>query len=429
MRQVREPALTSPTEADWQYELANRTHGRMNYISIDIDLVDHFLKAGSQAVVGGALYEATANEGWTSLLYNFIDNYLILTPNGASTVGPLLSVTRNAPVWDAARGGYYYADGGGGAARALAKMRLFNGSLSFVTLARKEDLYVDYPLPSPLNTASGGTLVHTGAVNAAKYETLAAGTYRIEVVGGKGGNGAKANNADGNGGNGANGQKITKILTSDKTTYYTTYVGGDGNDADPNSYTGAGGGGPGGASGMDSLFALYDTDGIEELILALGGSAGGGGQNSNADGGGGAAGGSRYGQAENGWNYNNTAQNNGQGGIHNHTAEGGAARGDGGKGGNGGNSATDYNGGAGEAGNGAGGNASGGYGGKATVVKVAIMSKFDKYGYPFNETVTLISCGGGGAGGNGEHVNGRAGAGASGVKSTSSGYVKVYRLW
>ena len=435
MRQVREPALTSPTETDWQYELANRTHGRMNYISIDIDLTSRALKAGSQAVVGGALYEETSDEGWAGTITNFIDNYLILTPNGADAVGPLLSVTGNAPVWDAARGGYYYADGGGGAARALAKIRNFNGSLSFVTLARKEDLYVDYPLPSPLNTASGGVLRHTGTVNTAMSGTLAAGAYRVEVAGGKGGNGARAS---GNGGNGVNGQKITKILTLDKEYSYKSYVGGDGNDADPDSYSGDGGGGPGGASGMDSLFVLYSDTGassdgvIKEQILALGGSGGGGGQDGNADGGGGGAGGSRYGQAENGWNYNNTEQNNGQGGNYNRTAEGGAGRSRyGGKGGNGGNSENGFNGGDGNAGDGDGSDAAGGYGGKATVVEVTLNEEdmYVVYGVYTPASITLISCGGGGGGGRGVHSDGRAGKGASGVKSASSGYVKVYRLW
>ena len=419
MRQVKEPALTSPTETDWQYELANRTHGRMNYISIDIDLTNRALKAGSQAVVGGALYEEPVDEGWAGTIINLTDNYLIFKPDGNGD--GWLSVMTDAVTWDAARGGYYSQT-----ARVLAKIRNFNGSLSFVTLARKEDLYVDYPTPSLLNTASGGTLVHTGTVNTEKIDSLVVGTYRVEVVGGKGGSGAKANNAGGNGGAGANGQKITKILTLDKTYFCKSYVGGDGNDADPIGFTKGGGGG---ASGMDSLFVLYDTDGIKEQILALGGSAGGGGQDSDSEGGGGGGGGSRYGQAENGWNYSNTTQNNGKGGNYNQKASGGDGyNAYGGKGGEGGNSETDFAGVKGISGA-AEYSAAGGAGGAATKVDVPIITAENEYGLTETVMITLISCGGGGAGGRNGHATERSGVGASGVKSTSSGYVKVYRLW
>jgi hypothetical protein len=65
-----------------------------------------------------------------------------------------------------------------------------------------------------------------------------------------------------------------------------------------------------------------------------------------------------------------------------------------------------------------------------TQVEISILpNRKDAYGNSNPVTYKLISCGGGGGGGRGDNASGQAPVGATGVKTTSSGYVRMYRLW
>jgi hypothetical protein len=293
-------------------------------------------------------------------------------------------------------------------------------------LEREEDLYrwnENAFIPT-----SGGILAHTGLANHKSSVNISKGLYRYEVAGGKGGTGSRGGNHTANandyaGGAGAARNVIIDTIVINESTALESYIGGDGNDANPDTLEDRGGGGGGGASGMDSLLVFHHTNQIIKAIIAYGGSGGGGGGNRAGDDGNGGGGGSRYGVANVGngkWGY---------GGNCDQLAKGGEFDGHGGNGGAGGYSGNNYAGQNGSEGNGSGSDCAGGYGGAKKDVEISIFTKSNEYGA--NETIfyTLISAGGGGEGGTAEHVGGRAGSGASGVKTTSSGYVRVYRLW
>jgi hypothetical protein len=300
-------------------------------------------------------------------------------------------------------------------------------------LEREEDLARQNE-NATLPTSGGYLMTGTTTVNTALSGSLVAGTYRLEVAGGKGGTGSKgyANGTNGGaGGAGANGNIITATLILDKTTSFTAYIGGNGNDGDPTTIDTTdhgGGGGGGGASGMDSLLVFYESTHVVKEMIAFGGSGGGGGRDMTQNGGGGGGGGSRYGTASNGIGSTDGSDTGGKGGNCNQEAKGGAPYNvDGGTGGTGGYSGNSYAGQKGAAGNGDGGDADGGAGGAKTQVDITILSgKKDAYGSSDPIIYSLISAGGGGRG---EHVSGHGGSGASGVKTTSSGYVRIYRLW
>jgi hypothetical protein len=274
------------------------------------------------------------------------------------------------------------------------------------------------PVPS-----SGGTLVVTGTVNQVRTATLDPGWYRVDMRAGSGGNGGKTTYAPLSG-SGAIGESETFSFIANNRIDIIYGLGGDGEDGhngDGSNGTSCGGGCTGGSSII--VFSLF-------YKLVMGGSGGGGVGDGQGGGGGGGGG---YGTGGNGNDYGGGfggfGGSNGVGGNGNGRGEQARKGGGGGsgylRGGNGYRAGKDgggygESGGAGAAGTSLEPEAPGGSGGASKKVR--------QEEFRLSETYTISYQGGGGAGDGIAGSAGKYGDGGGGLKSTSSGYLRIYRL-
>jgi hypothetical protein len=234
---------------------------------------------GSVFEVNGGLYKVDADESVGGSPAQG-QNYIYAVPN---TDGASFQYSATKPVWDGAKGGWYHSssDPGLQGARAVAKVYCdgtnYNNKVLLDTYKAMAEINKLQPLPT-----SGGTQVVTGTVNEVKTATLEPGYYRYELKAGSGGNG-------GNGGN-------TDILGGD---HYAGGTGGNGADGESlnKSFSvttlktisyGLGGDGNNGGDGVDSSIspASAATSGgggcsggysFIDYDIVCGGSGGGGG--------------------------------------------------------------------------------------------------------------------------------------------------------
>jgi hypothetical protein len=356
------------------------------------------IAAGSQVEVGGSVYTCQANTSVNETPQNNQVNYIYVSVDGSTII---FSYGTTTPAWNVSKGGWYNSN-----YRAVAKLFLtssqYNGKVILDSYNAMQLLNVEQTVPT-----TGGMLFVTGTVNQVKSITLPAGAYRYEVKAGTGGRGG--NNDNHTGGAGAAGEQKsgTFMLAQQLMIHYA--LGGDGNNGvDTSAAAGAGGGCSGGSAFID-----FGT----ELILCLGGSGGGGsGRDTNGESGGGGAGG--YGTASDGTGvYGGKGGSNGTGGNgggdERYSGGGGSGYLAGGKGTSGAQSGYggQDGGGYGESG----GKGGGGYGaGGTSATGEGVVTATEKY------TMKIQYQGGGGGDGS---------AGGGGLKSTSSGYLRIYRMW
>jgi hypothetical protein len=360
---------------------------------------------GSVIEVNGGLYAVSAvtDESVTGTLSSGAENYIYAVPQVNACV---FQYSAAAPAWSAAKGGWY-----NGNERAVAKLFYWAGSYYNKVILNT------YHSIKELNPAAGipdfgGTLFKAADSNLPQTIMLGPGLYRWELKGGNGGKGGAGGAGAGGsfpGGAGATGESKNGgfIFTESHPVKLTCGVdggngadgGGGGGGSDPDG----GGGGGGGAGGTDSVISTANFE-----YTALGGAGGGGGSGQKGgtaiddQGGGGGGGGQGYGQGGAGTSGNGYTP--AQGG----NSSGGGAEGEGYtvqtdgvyirdfRGGAGGTSSTDAKKGgggiSGTQGRGAGGGKKGG--------------------------------GGGGKGGGSAAGGGNGGS----LKSTSSGYARLYRV-
>jgi hypothetical protein len=398
-----EPLGGEITYTQWQRLIQKTTFETGGFMALSLTNMNSAsapqIAGGSRVEAGGSLYLCAASENIAGTPAAGI-NYVYCVPAGALAG---FAYSAAAPAWDAAKGGWYNGNN-----RAVARL-YFTGSGGGSQYNGKAILD-SYNAVRALNTeqavpASGGIAalsVPAADVNKVLAITLPAGAYRYEVKAGKGGKGGDAE--DSTGGGGADGEAKTGgfVLPAARAIRYA--LGGDGGNG--GFSWNAGGGGGGGTGGS----AFIDTG--DEFILCLGGSGGGGGGGTYGDsggqigGGGGGAGG--YGAGAAG-------------------ASGAARDGKGGSGGAGGAGGTVSSSGAGGAGSGNNnyggdgedGALTGGAGGVSQTGENA-ASAADKYPYRVQWQ------GGGGGGGT---INRAGGAGGGPLKASSSGYLRIYRMW
>jgi hypothetical protein len=354
-------------------------------------------------------------------------NYIYFNPE---TKGLLYSTA--TPLWNTVKGGWYNGNN-----RAIAKLFYtggqYNGKVILDNYNAMKVVNAVQALPatggvqvvdgaSALNgvamidgasIAPGTNTVVSGANTSGKVYrvTLAPGAYRWEVRGGKGGNGGLS--SSGGGGAGAEGQHNSGVfrLHSEKTIRYA--LGGDGTVG----VVGVQGGG-GGCTGGSAFIDLGD-----DLFLCIGGSGGGGSGDPGNDDYGGGGGGGGYGVAGDGLPAG-TRQLQGYGGKNGIGGAGGSQDGTSDSLSGGGGSGY-IAGGAGGFGDGNQGVPGGGYGlpggtssgqipGGQSLSGEAPASATDKY--PLR-----VQYQGGGAG--------AKNTGGGGLKPTSSGYLRIYRMW
>jgi hypothetical protein len=368
---------------------------------------------GSRVEIGGSLYVCESNETITSTPSSDGLYYIYGIPNASSAS---FSYSGSKPTYNAVKGGWY-----NGNDRAIAKLfytsSQYNGKVILDSYNAFFAINTEQPIPT-----TGGQLVITGTVNQVKKATLQPGAYRYDIKAGRGGDGG------GNGlvGIGADGEVKTGtfILTEPRVIHYA--LGGDGNDGASNPDTDD----PGGGGGCSGGSAFIDTG--DDFILCLGGSGGGGKGGAgdidqNGAGGGGAAGYGRggdggYGSAYDGQDF---VVSNGKGGNNGVGGNGGVHQNRNGGGGSGylsGGTGYENGGGYGEKGGNGQGNSSGSYkggvGGNSSTGET--VSPTDKYPHKIQYQA-------GGGGGYGYIYNGCDGG--SGLKSTSSGYLRIYKTW
>jgi hypothetical protein len=382
---------------------------------------------GSVVEISGVLYkvpENGANES-ISVTPGTGQNYVYAVPSDS---GATFQYSTSGPTWDAVKGGWYNGNN-----RAVAKLYYtgssgggwYNGKVILDGYNARWALNTEQPVPT-----SGGVSVSSDTTpNQFKTITLDRGAYRVETKGGTGGKGGHGDSIDG--GNGAEGQSKTTSFILECKTMMGYIIGGNGEDGEDGRLngdnTGAGGGG-GGATGGTTLFESPATG----IIVCIGGSGGGGG-GSGEQGGGGGGGGGGYGAGLNNGSRSGKGGNNGTGGW------AGAASSDDGNDGGGGSGYKDGGGTGGTAkpggsygqaggAGGSNGGRSGGAGGQSEALDLQQIGvtypSFDST-FPFN-----VSFQGGGGGGASSRPGGRSGAkGGGGIKSTTSGYLRIYRMW
>jgi hypothetical protein len=369
---------------------------------------------GSRVEVGGSLYKCTADETIGGTPETGV-NYVYCVP-GTTTASFTYSAA--APAWNSVKGGWYNGNN-----RAVAKFYYtggqYNGKVVLDSYNAIRAVNTEQSIPT-----TGGEQEITGAVNQVLSTTLDVGAYRYEIRAGKGGTGG-VSKEDLPGGTGADGETKsgTFMLLSPRNIYYA--LGGDGNNGGVSGGTREEGGG-GGCSGGSAFIEFGD-----KFIFCVGGS-GGGGRNGMSAGGGGGGGG--YGSGQ---NIGDPAEgpgapgNNGIGGKGGKGVGylgGGGGGGSGGSGGGGGGDAENPDlkgnagGGYGSSGGSGGVLNKGGVGGDSLKGERSITAT-NKYPYRIQYQ------GGGGGGGWNGGGGGQWGDGGSGLKSTSSGYLRIYRMW
>jgi hypothetical protein len=392
------------------------------------------IELGSRLEVGGSLYECTADEtivNWA--VTNNVTNYIYCAQNGGTAY---FFFHFAPPAWNSVKGGWYLDS----TYRAVAKFFYtdgqFNGKVILDSYNAIRAVNTEQPIPT-----TSGEEVAAAAVNQVKTITLPTGAYRYEMKAGNGGRGGSSkHNGEQNGGTGAEGQSSSGTFMLYNPTEIHYAIGGDGRDGE-NGQGDSGDGdtesGSGGACTGGSTFIDFG----DRVLVCIGGSGGGGsgaaGTGSNGGGGGGGGGG--YGTAEGGASQDGER---GNGGSNNVGGTGGYGVGDGGGGGGG---SGGNGGGSGKSGGeyGKSGSAGGGYGerggsgGDGDKSDDGYESKGGQGGQSQtgeNTSVsskrrTRIQWQGGGAGGGGRGHNNNGGNGGGGLKSTSAGYLRIYRQW
>ncbi|MDR3342565.1 MAG: hypothetical protein LBT14_07235 [Treponema sp.] len=386
------------------------------YINIGLTNIDNTsapqIMDGSVIEVNGAVYKCNGNESIAGTPTNNQVNYIYIVPNGTTAS---FSYSSTAPTWNPAKGSWYNGNN-----RAIGKLfytsSQYNGKVILDSYNAMNMINTNQSIP-----LTGGRSMVTGVINSEVGTVLFPGVYRYDLKGGKGGNGGSA--YAGAGGEGADGEQVVGTLIVLKPMTVMLSTGGNGNDGDDARSDAAGGGGcTGGVS--------YIRENSSLIALALGGSGGGGAADDNDSetksslGGGGGGG------------Y-------GTGGDGASTREGFAAKGGsnnvGGAGGNSGRST-----GAGIGGDGSGYNSnygqSGSNGMAAKFTGETIVYVVDGKGgssmkltSAFDEKITgpvyRNAYQGGGGGGSYFSADYGSGNGGGGLKSTSSGYCYIYRMW
>jgi hypothetical protein len=359
------------------------------------------LLAGSMFEANGVLFFSDGDTAVSGSCSNGVVNYIYAAPDG------LLQYSAATPAWNNIKGGWYSGNN-----RALAKFYYSSSGPVYGGKVMLDGYNAMQMMNLSFTASSGGNLVITGEINQVLAATLAAGQYRFEMQAGTGGNGSSGANGYG-GGAGALGEPKsgTFILYHAMEIHYG--LGGDGNNGGGGGYAGGGGGCTGGSAFIDIGYAMF---------LCIGGSGGGGGGNNGGGGGGsygvgGGGGAGGYGSGSGG-----SGSSGGKGGRDGIGGNGGGGSYYGGGGGVGSSGSGDGYG----IGGGNGGDGSSRYGGRGGGSKIGegFANATDKYdrGIQFQ---------GGGGGGGGRATSGsdsEGGAGGSGLKSTSSGYLNIYRL-
>jgi hypothetical protein len=376
---IKEPKDLNPETQDWQDALYKLTRTCGGLLLVGLTNMDNeqapMVKEGSRFEINGSFYEVKSDEAITGSLTGNTVAYIYAVANGDTAT---FMYSTNPPDFRPALGGWYSGNN-----RAVAKFfytsSQYNGKVILDSYNAMQMTNTEQPIPT-----TGGVLIpDTEMVNTELSLILQKGVYRYEIKAGKGGNGG---NSDVFGGIGSDGQIVTGSFIINSELYIRYIIGGDGNDGDSASDVNEGSnmGSGGGCSGGSTILMLG-----AQPIFAMGGS-GGGGDAAISSGGGGGGG---YGLGG-----KSIDDNSGEGGNN----------GTGGKGG------TQYNNG------GDGGNAPGGSGTNGINGGTGGDGKVDAY-YP-----NLIS---GFQGGGGGTNAGKAMKGGSGLKSTSSGYLRIYRQW
>jgi hypothetical protein len=397
------------------------------HINIQVDNIDTggvpAIAAGSVLEVNGGIYRVTTIvENITGSLTNNAVNYIYATPSGSGDQSTLyFQYLTTTPTWSAAKGGWYSGSSGN---RAIVKLFYTGGNYNNKVILDSFNAIMFINTKQTIPT-TGGALVDSGTINAPKVVELTRGMYYFTIKGGKGGTGgdSASGSAGHEGGAGADGEIVTKgfFVFSNKSVVLS--AGGDGNNGTKPGYitnSGEVNGGGGGASGGLSYIILD----ITEFYLAIGGSGGGGGagggSNFNGAGGGGAGG---YGTGADGVS-DGTGAIPGLGG---HNGIGGNSQGTFNRNGGGGSGYISGGNGSGNINNGGGyGEPGGGVNGGASFkkgeltmsdsgLKTAVFSFYNA-----NQ--------GGGQGGRIDTTPGPVPLGGSGLKSTSSGYARIYRV-
>jgi hypothetical protein len=388
--------------------------GHINIGLVNIDTAgEPKIERGSVIEVNGGLYAVSAvtDESITGTKTSGAENYIYAVPQTGACV---FQYGAAAPAWSAAKGGWY-----SGSSRAVAKLfyssngPVYGGKVILDCYNAIFQINTRYTPPS-----TGGSLALTGGINTETSAILPAGAYRYELKGGTGGSGGTGGGGEqGAGGGGAAGEYKTGtfILATATRIFFST--GGDGNDGASGWTSGRDPGGGGGCTGGAS-YLVYD----DALYIAMGGSGGGGGGGAS-DGANGGGGGGGYGTAGDGGN--GTGSTGGRGGSN-------GRGGDGSGGGSGYVSGGSHYDGYGQNGGGYGQNGGKGDTGANGIVAEGGISK-GKVPEPAIDTgltsrLRKYFNAYQGGGGGGSILHARGGVGGSGLKTTSSGYARFYRV-
>jgi hypothetical protein len=435
---IEEPDRNNATPDEWRcmgQDLEAFTGGLLLVGVENIDTSgEPKILAGSRFEVNGRKYICPINNGNESIsgsASNNVTNYIYAIPSGSGDQSTLLfQYSTTTPTWNAAKGGWYSGNN-----RAIAKLfyssngPVYGGKVILDSFNAMMFINTKQDVP-----VTGGWMASQGGVNQETIVTLPSGLYRYELkggTGGSGGNGGKVDGGTATGGAGAEGEiktgefKVGIAATCLLSTGGNGADGGNGGDVS-SGITAGGGGGGGGSSGGGSYIVFNDF-----LVFALGGSGGGGGGGDtdydlNTAGSGGGGGGGGYGSGEKGHDSSKIASGGGGGGN-------GGTAGNGGKGGLGvgtggyGGGGSGYLSGAAAGGSygiyGGNGGGSGGSGGASKKKALDPSSTDTEIQAPIRKFYNAYQGGGGGGGGGGSGGNG-----GGGLKSTSSGYARIYRV-
>jgi hypothetical protein len=407
---IKEPRGLNPETQDWEEALYKLTRTAGGLLLIGLTNMDNELepkvKVGSRFEINGSFYQIGAqigakDEAITGSLTGNTVAYIYAVASGDTAI---FTYSTDPPDFNPALGGWYSGNN-----RALAKFfytgEQYNGKVILDSYNAMQVINTEQTIPT-----TGGVVVVTGVVNEVRSTILPAGAYRWEIKAGNGGDGG--NSSAGDGGKGATGEAKSETFMLYQPTKIYYALGGDGNDGET-IVRGAGGGASGGSAFIDFIY---------ESFICLGGSGGGGAGDPGSDdwGGGGGAGG--YGKGGDGANATERALG-GLGGNNGVGGSGGSTDGSSDSGSGGGGSGYIEGGDAGFS-DGPVGKKGGGYGekgGDGTYVGIGgesqtgegIATAIEKY-------TRRIQYQGGGAG--------AAGKGGSGLKSQSSGYLRIYRM-
>jgi hypothetical protein len=409
---VTEPLGNTINYTEWARLIQKTTFEAGSFIALGLTNMNTIsapqVARGSRVEVGGSLYKCsdTADETITGTPGTG-QNYIYCVPAGASAS---FTYSTTAPTWNSVKGGWYNGNN-----RAVAKVYFtgsgggsqYNGKVILDGYNAIRAVNTEQSVPT-----SGGVQSVSVPVNQVLSGTLQPGIYRIELKAGKGGTGGTGGAGGSAGGAGAEGESITFTLRLNEARGIVYALGGDGNDGGSGDAheAGSGYGAGGGCSGGSAFISILDEG---KFWKTYGGSGGGGGRGSGGRGGGGGGGGA-YGAGENSDGEGGNDGTGGNGKTYNVTFGGG-----GGSGIIRGGTGYQSGGGLGVKG---GDGASSGYG---DIAGGASAGPDEPAASALKENIPQIQYQGGGGGGGGSS----GGKGGGGLKSTSSGYLRILRMW